>query len=139
MAAAMTAFVVALCGGTAEAGPLCSGLGPLPLADFDSCVANGNDHLPSVQLVLNAVLEPNVGLNGALSFSPEPESAGGEFNGDNAAAGFNITPNTVGNTNSFEFISLPTGTFAAAAAVPEPSALILQGRGRCGARGARAV
>ena len=111
MAAAMAAFVVALCGGgTAEAGPLCSSLGPIPLAAFDSCVTGGNDHLPSVQLVLDAVLEPNVVLNGALSFSPGPESAGGEFNGDNAAAGFNITPNTVGNTNSFEFISLPTGT-----------------------------
>ena len=93
--------------GAAEAGPLCSTLSDLTLATFDRCVVDGeNDHLPSVQAALNGVLDPDVILNGALSFSPGPESAGAEFGGDDPGNNFDVDI----DAPEFTFVSLPTGT-----------------------------
>jgi hypothetical protein len=93
--------------GPAEAGPLCSTLSGLTLATFDRCVVDGdNDDLPSVQAALNGVLDPDVILNGALSFSPGPESAGDEFDGDDAANNFDVDI----DAPEFTFVSLPPNT-----------------------------
>jgi hypothetical protein len=97
----------------ASAGPLCSSLTPdsETLATFTSCVVEGEqDTLESVQSWLDFVLNPDVPLIGAGSFSPGPGSAGEEFEGDRPADNFDITPDTVGGSRTFTFNSLPLNT-----------------------------
>jgi PEP-CTERM motif len=96
--------------GTAHAGPLCATLAltPGPITGFDSCVVlNQQDTFANIQTALNAVLNPDVALNAAASFTPGP-GGGDEFSGDNPAAGFDIT--VLPNPFQIQFNALPSGT-----------------------------
>jgi hypothetical protein len=109
------AFAASLLGAPApvSAGPLCSSLVPdsETLATFTSCVVQGEqDTIESVQSWLDFVLNPDVPLIGAGSFSPGPGSAGEEFTGDRPADNFDITPDTVGGSRTFTFEELPLNT-----------------------------
>ena len=108
LALAMAGYALSF--GTAQAGPLCSGIN-VTLANFASCVVeNSNDDLPSVQAGLNVAIIDAPLLDGIGSFSPGPQSDGTEFTGDSIAVGFNITPDSVSGSNTFTFLSLPPDT-----------------------------
>lgn len=105
------ALVVGAFGNTTAHAATCLSMAPgVALASFTSCTASGNDFLPAVQTALNNAIEPDVTLTFMGSYSPGPDSEGEEFKGDRPADNFNITPNTVGNTNTYTFLSLPIGT-----------------------------
>jgi hypothetical protein len=107
------AFTASLLGAApASAGPLCSSFAEnsLTLATFDSCVVEGEqDTLASVQFWLDYLLEPDIELNAAGSFSPGP-GTGDEFTESRPADNFIIDPSPVGGSREFEFLSLPPGT-----------------------------
>jgi PEP-CTERM motif len=105
-------FAASLLGASSpvRAGELCSTFNNIPLASFSSCVVeNGNDFLIPVQAVLNAVLEPDVDLLGAGSFSPGPGTAGEEFMGDVPGL-FEVEPDDIANNITFSFSLLPPDT-----------------------------
>lgn len=77
---------------------------------FGSCTGTGNDDFATVNAIVVALFsDEGISISQSGSFSPGP-GTGSEFFGDRLGDGFDIEPSSVGGSDTFEFVSLPTGT-----------------------------